>query len=192
MPSLETLKQVVEQTSVIASSHPHFEITTIGSYITTKWGRVGIELLRDAVITSYAAIIEGQETEYPLAATWPPDLLSRSATRLYTYSKHVILQLSSTDLACNVLEINKAAVQALLWLCQATRVQTLDCKGPELSRQLREIKLVGGGGQIQPPRIFLYPLARLKVIKPSISSYCCSDTVRIIVTEMNTGGVVYH
>jgi hypothetical protein len=182
--SPDTLLQIVEKTPIVTHSQPHFEITTVGSYITTKWGSVGIELLRMAVNTTYQAIIEGREAEHPLAATWPADIASHSPMRLYAYNEHVILQLSSADPDCNVLEANRASVQALLWLCQAARLQSLDCKGPELSRQLRELKIVGANGQIQSSCVTLYPLAKLEVIESDMLGYGWADiTARIIVTE---------
>lgn len=198
--SKEELQSNIEQTVIIVGSDPYFRITTIGSYLEVNWGTEGKEILRIATEAVYDGIQEiersdtgdalekgvpeqevpeNEQTRLPLAGTWPPDLLSPSPLRLYVYSLHVILQLSTTDKDCNVRDQNKKYVEALLWFCQATRAQRGESK-PELSSRPEELN-TNSDGQAEGSRVSFYIMRKMERINPVAPGFCWASLFKKVV-----------
>lgn len=182
-PSKELLQSTIEQTAVIVGSDPYFQTTTIKSYLEIQWGETGKQILKITIETIHDGMEESKQAGIPLAGTWPTDLLSSNPLRLYAYNQHAILQLSTDDESFNLLQSNNDAIQAFLWLCQATRVQSGDSESPEISSRAEEL-ITGSDGQINPPQVSFYTLKRMKEINPEAPGLCWANLFkRVVVTE---------
>ncbi|KAF4631616.1 hypothetical protein G7Y89_g6514 [Cudoniella acicularis] len=177
--SKEQLQSSIEQTVVIVGSDPYFQTTTIASYLETKWGKKGSKILQIAIEAVYHGMKENRESGLPLVGSWPSDLLCPSALRLYVYNPHVLLQLSTENEDCNILEENNDSIQALLWLCQAARVQSGDSMSPEMS--LRQEPITDSNDQIKQPRVSFYPLRRMEAINSETPGFCWAGLFKKVV-----------